>query len=201
MIRRDSFVDFMTWCAAGGIFLFLAYAYSTSSTSPGADSRDDGPISVSEPPDGIVEHLFEGYVVIKVKDGDSLVAARGDDQIEIRLAGIDCPEFGQPFFEEAKRTTEQFCLNRPIIAKRLDTDRYGRLISTVVVESVDLAEHLLQNGMAWHFKKYDSSERLAILERTARETRTGLWSQPSPVAPWEHRDLTRRQENVRPPMR
>ena len=199
MIRGDTFVDFITWCAAGGVFLFLAYAYSTSSTAPSNDSRTSDPTSIQASADGFPEHLFDGYVVTTVKDGDSMVAKRGDNQIEIRVAGIDCPEYGQPFFAEAKRTTEQFCLNRPITAKRLDTDRYGRLIATVVVGSADLAEHLLAHGMAWHFKKYDSSERLANVERIARETQMGLWSHPNPVPPWEHRDVTRREENLRPP--
>jgi len=197
MIRRDSFVDFMTWCAVGGVLLFLVFAFATSPTAPTSPRRStgDGPVNPGASEDAFEEHLFEGYVVTRVMDGDSMIAKRDQDTIEIRIAGIDCPEFGQPFFEQAKQLTEQKCLNRKVVVKRLDTDRYGRLVSIVHVGSVNLAEQLLRSGMAWHYKKYDASEQFAEFEQTSRESRIGLWMQEAPIPPWEYRATTRRQKS------
>jgi endonuclease YncB( thermonuclease family) len=48
-------------------------------------------------------------------------------------------------------------------------------------------------GLAWHYKKYQkeqtSSDRelYSVAEIEAREAGRGLWRDPAPVPPWEHR--------------
>jgi len=51
------------------------------------------------------------------------------------------------------------------------------------------ARHLemVRQGLAWHFTKYSKDEMLAEAERKAREAKRGLWSDPEPVPPWDHR--------------
>jgi endonuclease YncB( thermonuclease family) len=43
-------------------------------------------------------------------------------------------------------------------------------------------------GLAWWYRRYAPSDRrLERLENEARRARLGLWSDRSPVAPWEWR--------------
>jgi micrococcal nuclease len=56
----------------------------------------------------------------------------------------------------------------------------------------DINAEIVADGFAWHYKKYSSDERLAALERQARELKRGLWGDPSPIAPWDYRALKRK---------
>ena len=68
-----------------------------------------------------------------------------------------------------------------------DVDRYGRLVSRVQVDGIDLSVALVAEGLAWHYTQYSDDPVLAQAEAQARVSRIGLWSQPSPVPPWEFR--------------
>jgi endonuclease YncB( thermonuclease family) len=61
-----------------------------------------------------------------------------------------------------------------------------RCRTTMCVEMVVNAK-LVEDGWAWHFKKYNSDERLAKLEETARTAKRGLWADEAPLAPWDFR--------------
>ena len=52
-------------------------------------------------PEKIDDNWASGEVV-RVIDGDSIVIQQAEMQVEIRLIGIDAPEFGQPYFVAAK---------------------------------------------------------------------------------------------------
>jgi micrococcal nuclease len=60
----------------------------------------------------------------------------------------------------------------------------------VYVGDVNVNEALVKNGLAWVGQRYCKisicSSWLA-LEAQARAAKTGLWSHPNPVAPWEYR--------------
>ncbi|MFY8021700.1 MAG: thermonuclease family protein, partial [Bacteroidia bacterium] len=101
--------------------------------------------------------------------------------------GIDCPEKGQEFSKKAKDFTYQFCIGKTVVAELLNTDKYGRYIANIIVEGKSLNEALLLNGLAWHYTKYNSEERLANLELRARKNRIHIWSLSNPMAPWIYR--------------
>jgi micrococcal nuclease len=126
--------------------------------------------------------------VVGITDGDTIVVlASGNRQIKIRLEGIDCPEASQDFGAKAKQFTAAFCLNTEVRVEKTGTDRYGRTLAWVYAGDACLNKELLKAGLAWHFKKYNHDPELARLEETARTQKAGLWSQPSPVPPWEFR--------------
>jgi endonuclease YncB( thermonuclease family) len=52
-------------------------------------------------------------------------------------------------------------------------------------------EELVGAGLAWHYKKYSSDQKLADLGAQARKGRVGLWSDQGAVAPWEYRRRNR----------
>ena len=67
-------------------------------------------------------------------------------------------------------------------------DGWGRYIAFVYTpDGRDVSLLMLQAGMAWHFKKYDATEAYARAEEQARAQKAGLWSMPSPEAPWDYR--------------
>ena len=68
-----------------------------------------------------------------------------------------------------------------------DVDRYGRLVSRVQVDGIDLSVALVAEGLAWHYTQYSDDPELARAEAQARAAEIGLWSQSSPVPPWEFR--------------
>lgn len=126
--------------------------------------------------------------VVRIVDGDTIVVLNEQQQqVKIRLEGIDCPESNQDFGARAKQATSELCFGKQVRVEQSGTDRYGRVLAFVFVGDVCVNEELLRQGMAWHFKKYNQDPGLAQLESTARSLKVGLWSMKAPVAPWEWR--------------
>lgn len=132
---------------------------------------------------GLFDQVYTAKV-IGISDGDTITVLVDNTQIKIRVDGIDCPESRQPFGTRAKQFTSDFCYGKIVTIKKKELDRYGRTIARVICDGKDLSEELLKAGMAWHFKKYDSTPKLSDLEIQARKRKVGLWSEPDPVAPW-----------------
>lgn len=140
----------------------------------------------------------EGHVV-RVLDGDSLLLRiEGQGVRGVRIAGIDAPEKGQPFADVARRALLAQLDDREIRVEVVKTDVFQRLVGRVFVEGRDAGLAQLHAGLAWHFKRYDSDlapaqrRRYAQAERQARLRGVGLWRDPAPVPPWEHRAQARR---------
>lgn len=126
--------------------------------------------------------------VIRVVDGDTIVVLTSQNQqIKIRLEGIDCPEHNQAFGSKAKQVTSDLCFGKQVRIVESGKDRYGRTLAYVYAGDICVNEELLKQGMAWHYKKYNQDENLSQLEQTARINRVGLWSMKNPVAPWDFR--------------
>lgn len=128
--------------------------------------------------------------VISVSDGDTFTMLTSDHkQVKVRLHGIDCPEKKQAYGERAKQFTGTLVFGQVVHADIKDTDRYGRSIAIVTVKGKVVNEHLLLNGFAWHYVKYDKTRRYDSLENVAKTNRAGLWQDDAAVAPWDYRKL------------
>lgn len=57
---------------------------------------------------------------------------------------------------------------------QVDKDRYGRTVAWVYVEKKCLHEELLRSGLAWHYKKYSSDQRLSDMEKEAMQKKVGI---------------------------
>jgi len=131
---------------------------------------------------------------VRIIDGDTLVLLNDDNQqIRIRLAGIDTPEKKQPFGKRAKQALIELAAGKIIIGDCPKMDHYGRRICKIKVESVDLGLELIRRGFAWHYRKYaheqspEDRKAYADSEDQAKKNRIGLWTDPSPVPPWQWR--------------
>ena len=131
-------------------------------------------------------YIIEGTVV-SVTDGDTIVVLSGSARFKIRLNGIDCPEHDQAYGQKAKEFTLAIAGQKAVSVTVRDIDRYGRSVGDVAVGGVSLNERLVEAGLAWQYRKYSNDERLARLERDAREAKRGLWNEANPVAPWDFR--------------
>ncbi|MBF0213473.1 MAG: thermonuclease family protein [Magnetococcales bacterium] len=131
--------------------------------------------------------------VIRVLDGDTLMVAREGRAERIRLSGVDTPEKGQPFAEEAKRYTMERVDRRLVLVREKERDRYGRLVAWVTpVGQEELGAALVRAGLAWRHIRYSRDAELAGLERQARSRGLGLWADSHPTPPWEWKRRHRR---------
>ena len=111
----------------------------------------------------------------QVIDGDSLVVAG----VEIRLYGIDAPEYRQPCFRrgrpwrcgiDATRALRAMIAGRPVACRSREEDRYGRTVATCSVEGRDLGAAMVAGGHAVAYGPYQ------LEERAARNAGRGIWS-------------------------
>ncbi|MFH1137537.1 MAG: thermonuclease family protein [Pseudomonadota bacterium] len=126
---------------------------------------------------------------VKVMDGDSLMVRGEGKKWEVRLFGIDCPEWDQPFGREAREATASLALNRDVLVEARGRDQYGRVLGVVRLPNGGvLNRELVRRGLAWWFRQFDSRDRaLQDLEKQARKKKVGLWADGSPVPPWDWR--------------
>jgi endonuclease YncB( thermonuclease family) len=131
--------------------------------------------------------------VVSIADGDTFtILTEGNKQVKIRFYGIDCPESGQDFGTKAKQFTSSLAFSKTVSVQIEDIDRYGRTIGIVTLpDSTILNEQLLKAGLAWHYKRYDKSEKYAALETEAKVRKVGIWSMINQIAPWEYRKAAR----------
>ena len=131
---------------------------------------------------------WDGYVV-KVLDGDSLRIKKGNTIIEVRLYGIDCPEYGQDFGNRAKRFSKKEVAHRTVAVQSMGKDSYGRTIGLVTYGGKSINRQLVKAGMAWVYTRYCHKKPfcsdLKKLENRAREQGIGLWQQKAPIPPWQ----------------
>ncbi len=137
--------------------------------------------------------------VTAVADGDSLTitdAARRS--YRVRLQGIDAPERGQPFSSVSKSALSKLVFGRNVVVVPQKTDQYGRIVGKVLVNGRDAALEQLRSGLVWFYTHYEkemsSADRAQYLaaQRSARESRLGLWADDRPVPPWQYRRNRRR---------
>lgn len=85
-----------------------------------------------------------------------------------------------------KFTTGEVALKN-VTYEVLEIDSYGRSVAKVFYDGKYLSEEIVKNGFGWHYKKYSISEKLAVLEQSARDNKIGLWYDKNPIAPWDFR--------------
>ncbi len=124
-------------------------------------------------------------VVEKVIDGDSL-QVRGIG--EVRLIGVDTPEWNTPFGKEASAFTRRLVEGKRVRLQydQQRTDKYGRTLAYVhLPDGVFVNELLIQHGYGKLMKRFPFRyrDRFQRYERTARQAGLGLWGVVPPQDP------------------
>lgn len=128
--------------------------------------------------------------VVGVAGGDTITVLRGKEQVRIRLYGIDTPEKGQASGNKASQFTSKMVYGKVVEVEVVDTDRYGLTVALVAVNKQILNEELLKAGYAWVYYQYCHEmicHAWADYQFAAKLDKRGLWSEPSPIPPWEFR--------------
>ena len=136
------------------------------------------------------EEITEYYGrVIKVVDGDTIHILIDNKNIKIRLAEIDTPEKGQPYWRVSRKALEDMVAGKYVTIIKVTIDRYGRVIGQVYVDKAWVNENLVKDGYAWVYRKYARSDKIYAAEEYARQNNLGIWNLPESelIPPWEWR--------------
>ncbi len=126
--------------------------------------------------------------VVGVADGDTVtLLTEQKEQVKIRLNQIDAPEKAQAFGIASKKSLSDLCFGKPATVESYAKDKYGRIIGELTCDEVNANEAQIELGMAWVYREYSSDEYLIELEAEAKAKAIGLWSDASPIPPWEFR--------------
>lgn len=127
-------------------------------------------------------------------DGDSLALTVAGAETRLRLWGIDAPEHGQPWADQATKALRDLVAGHEWRITRRGVDRYGRhLVTMASNECHDLATALVLAGHAWHYEPLAPAARhLANAQRAAQRARIGLWSIAPAIEPWLWRRASKR---------
>lgn len=177
-----------------GLGIIISFAsspplQSTGPTAPQGSAESSFPTPLPPIDSG------EWYKLVRVVDGDTIVAEMNGDNVTVRLIGLDTPEmvdprqpvqcFGREASDEARNLFGVgYVRLEPDMSQGL-YDKYGRLLAYVYIPQNSVQEGLLVNkylisegyGHEYTYNlpyKYQAEFKAA--EKEARENRKGLWA-------------------------
>jgi len=142
------------------------------------------------------EKVITGKVV-GISDGDTFkLLVEGNENIRVRLHGVDAPEKAQDYSTQAREKLSSLIFSKSVEVEERDIDRYGRMVGVVYVGDTNVNEELLRSGYVWHYAQYDKNEVWARLMQEAREAKRGLWNKANPTPPWQFRKEKREKAAI-----
>ncbi|WP_445488553.1 thermonuclease family protein [Rhodopseudomonas sp. RCAM05734] len=130
-----------------------------------------------------------------VIDGDTLEIHGA----RIRLFGVDAPESDQTCHDDdgklyrcgqkAANDLSDFIGAKTVSCVPQATDRYDRTVAVCSVGTVDLADWLVRQGLAFDWPQY-SKGKYAAAQKEAERTGDGMWGGQW-VVPWRYRECKR----------
>ncbi len=116
-----------------------------------------------------------------VIDGDSIKVGGK----EVRLFGIDAPEYSQSCFNAKKeeyqcgQASRSFLIDlaggKNVECVYAEKDKYDRFLGKCFVGDVSINEALIENGMAVIYNFTESDEKMDELEKVAQDKKLGIW--------------------------
>jgi micrococcal nuclease len=122
--------------------------------------------------------------LVDVVDGDTIVLDLAGEQEEVRLIGIDTPEAGEDFADEATAALKAI-LGTGAIRLEEDVeerDQYGRLLAYVWVSSTLVNAELLRQGLATLYTVPPNVKYVEVLQAAqdeAEAAQSGVWGEPT----------------------
>jgi len=115
--------------------------------------------------------------VAAVIDGDTVILLDGT---RVRYAGVNTPERGQPFYEEAKRYNERLVLHKKVRLERHEPgrDAFGRVLAYVYAGNVSVNARLIAEGVGHLFVlgPFGHYREWLRLQKDAQRRHKGMWA-------------------------
>lgn len=105
-----------------------------------------------------------------------------DDGERVRLSGINTPERGECYYQEAKDRLIELVLDKDVYLERDKTNRgnYGRLLRYIYRNNVLVNKVLVREGYADAYDKYKYDtkrfDELDEAEQKAKASNLGMWA-------------------------
>jgi endonuclease YncB( thermonuclease family) len=183
--RRDAIrLRRLEWRSAALVGL-IAAALLAGCTSEGSDGAAGGSSvetgTSNAPPTGATEDT-DAWHSTEIVDGDTLFVSGRLGELEIRIIGVNTPESGECFYEEATDALAELVTGNDLVlvVDRSDVDQFGRALRYVeTIDGVDVGAELVADGFAIA-RRYPPDEAradsYAELQRTAQREGRGLWA-------------------------
>ncbi|MCR4288117.1 MAG: thermonuclease family protein [Deltaproteobacteria bacterium] len=120
------------------------------------------------------------YHLERVIDGDTIVVSGLG---HVRYIGVDTPEAGEPFYDEAKKRNTELVGGKGLrleICGPSPRDRYGRTLALVYANGIFVNEELLKQGLARALIippcGVELADELRAVEKQALLSRAGMWA-------------------------
>lgn len=116
---------------------------------------------------------------VKVIDGDSIVVGGK----EVRMEGIDAPEYHQNCFDakgetyacgvEAYEYLRKQVKGKKVRCEPMEIDRYKRVVAVCFANDINLNAQMVKSGHAVAYDRYDDT--YVPLEKEAMRNKRGIW--------------------------
>ncbi len=123
--------------------------------------------------------------IAEVIDGDSLRIRNDNIKYEVRLFGIDAPEFKQNCFDKNDKEyscgqiSKNFLLKladkKEVLCSYAQKDVYNRYLAICKIDNLVINEEIIKNGMAIIYNLKQADENLINLENLAKVNKLGVW--------------------------
>ena len=173
--------------------LFLGLFFTAIFATANLKAKTGNKITVTKTPSAN-KIIGKAYII----DGDSIKIGKK----EIRLIGIDAPEYKQKCFNAQKQKyrcgikSKKFLIsltkNQKVTCFYDQKDIYNRFLSECFSQNNSLNKKLIENGMAIIYNKASASQEIKNLELEAKDKKLGIWQGAFQI-PQEYRKANRRK--------
>jgi endonuclease YncB( thermonuclease family) len=141
--------------------------------------------------------------VVAIIDGDTIMVLAAQQEVRVRISGIDAPEGRQPFGDRSRQNLAAMALQKEARLECHKKDRYKQSVCKVWVQpsdcpscgtTLEVGHAQVVAGMAWWHRDYAREQtpedrgRYESAENEARLRKWGLWKGKDPVPPWQWQD-------------
>ncbi len=129
-------------------------------------------------------------VVSEVRDGQTIVVTSGGRKLNVLLQGVAAPLLNQEFADVSRTHLANLVLDQSVDV-HFSQLQQEYVIARVVFNQTDVGLQIIRDGAAWfdrvgnHSLTNEERALYSEAEQLARTEMRGLWTDGSPMPPWE----------------